>query len=99
MEFAMFPTDKGASVSEYVSRVVAMIRDSGASYQLTPMGTIVETETMEEATELLRRAYAALEPDAERVYAAAKFDIRKGRTAGLDGKTASVRERIGEIRT
>lgn len=99
MEFAMFPTDKGASVSEYVSRVVAMIRDSGVAYQLTPMGTIVETETMEQATDILRRAYAELEPDAERVYAAAKFDIRKGRKAGLDGKTVSVREKIGEVRT
>ncbi len=99
MEFAMFPTDKGVGVGEYVSRVVAMIRDSGVAYQLTPMGTIVETETMEQATDILRRAYAELEPDAERVYAAAKFDIRKGRSGGLDGKTASVRERIGEVRT
>jgi uncharacterized protein YqgV (UPF0045/DUF77 family) len=99
MEFAMFPTDKGVSVSKYVSRVVTMVRDSGAAYQLTPMGTIVETETMAEATDILRRAYAELEPDAERVYATAKFDIRKGRTGGLDGKTASVRERIGEVRT
>lgn len=95
----MFPADKGASVGEYVSRVVAMVRDAGVSYRLTPMGTVVETETMAEAADLLRRAYEELEPDAERVYATAKFDIRKGRTEGLEEKTSSIRSRIGDVRT
>jgi uncharacterized protein YqgV (UPF0045/DUF77 family) len=30
LEFAMFPTDKGTSVSAYVSKVIDMIRFSGA---------------------------------------------------------------------
>jgi uncharacterized protein YqgV (UPF0045/DUF77 family) len=34
LEFAMFPTDKGVSVSNYVSRIIKMIDKSGASYQL-----------------------------------------------------------------
>ena len=46
IEFAMFPTDKGESVSQYVSQVIKMIRESGFPYQLTAMGTIFETQEM-----------------------------------------------------
>jgi len=39
------------------------------------MGTIVETETVAEATELLNRAYVEPADGYRRVYAAAKFDL------------------------
>jgi len=38
VEFSMFPTDKGESVSAYVSRIIKMIDESGVPYKLTPMG-------------------------------------------------------------
>jgi uncharacterized protein (TIGR00106 family) len=99
LEFAMFPTDKGASVSAYVSKVIAMIRESGHPYRLTPMGTVVETASMAQATALLNRAEEILSTQAERVYCSAKFDIRKGKTARLDGKIQSVERKIGNIKT
>lgn len=95
MEFAIFPTDKGESVSAYVARVIRVIKESGHPYQLTAMGTIVETETMAEATELLNRAYAALVEDCNRVYATAKFDVRTGPTGRLEAKVKSVEEKLG----
>jgi uncharacterized protein (TIGR00106 family) len=98
MEFAMFPTSKtGNSSSPYVSRIIEMIRDSGFSYQLTAMGTIVETYTIEEALSLVQKAYSTLEPDCERVYSTVKFDIRKGRTNGLQQKIESVESKIGKV--
>ncbi len=97
LEFAMFPTDKGSSVSAYVSKVIEMIRSSGAAYRLTPMGTVVETETMEKALDILQKAYAVLEPVSERIYCSAKFDIRKGQQNRMDSKIASIEEKIGEV--
>ena len=94
MEFAIFPTDKGESVSAYVARVIRVIKESGHPYQLTAMGTIVETETMAAATELLNRAYAALAEDCNRVYAAAKFDVRTGPLGRLAAKVKSVEEKL-----
>ena len=41
MNFAMFPTDKGISVSPYVAKIVECIRTKGFIAQLTSMGTIV----------------------------------------------------------
>ncbi|MES9960187.1 MAG: MTH1187 family thiamine-binding protein [Sedimenticola sp.] len=100
LEFSMFPTDKGESVSAYVSQVIRMIRDSGASYQLTPMGTIIESDTLEEAMAIVQRAYTILdEAGCNRVYSSLKLDIRKGKGDRLKGKLASVRDKIGEVTT
>lgn len=98
LEFAMFPTDKGGSVSAYVGKVIDMIRSSGVAYRLTPMGTIVETETMETALEIVQKAYEVLEPVSARIYCSAKFDIRKGQQNRMDAKIASIEAQIGEVR-
>jgi uncharacterized protein (TIGR00106 family) len=94
LEFSMFPTSgacrDGDSVSKYVSRVIDMIDKSGVAYQLTPMGTIVETETMREALDVIEKAYETLECDCDRVYSSLKFDIRKGKSNRLKSKIASV---------
>ncbi len=97
LEFSMFPTDKGGSVSPYVSKVIKMIRDSGVSYKLTAMGTIIETETLPEALRIIQNAYNELEPDSSRIYSSIKMDIRKSQTGRLEGKVNSVEEKIGKI--
>ena len=96
MEFSMFPTDKGESVSAYVSRILAYIDGSGVSYRLTPMGTIIETETLDDALRLLGEAYKQMEPDCKRVYVSAKLDIRKGRKSGLTQKIESLEKHTGK---
>lgn len=98
LEFAMFPTDKGESVSEYVSQVIKMIHDSGSDYQLTPMGTIIETETLSQAMTLVESAYQVLdEAGCDRIYASLKLDIRKGKNNRMKGKVESVRNKIGDV--
>lgn len=99
MEFAMFPTDKGTSVSEYVSKIIKMISESGKDYKLTAMGTIVETDTMEEALEIVNKSYKVLEPYSERVYSSLKFDIQKSKDNRLVKKIDSIKNKIGEVNT
>ncbi len=96
MEFSMFPTDKGESVSAYVSRILTFIDGSGVHYRLTPMGTIIETETLDEALNVMKEAYACIEADCKRVYVSAKLDIRKGRKEGLTQKIESIEKRAGK---
>lgn len=98
VEFAMFPTDKGNSVSEYVSRIIKMIDESGLPYQLTPMGTIFETETMPEALQLLEQAYRQLQPDCSRVYSSVKFDIQAGKSNRMKTKVDSIESKIGAVK-
>lgn len=97
MQFAMFPTDKGASASPYVSRIIGMIRECGLPYQLSAMGTIVETETLAEAQEIVAKAYAQLEKDCTRVYCTVTFDIREGKSGRMLQKIASIEDKIGPV--
>ncbi|MGA9046617.1 thiamine-binding protein [Sulfuricurvum sp.] len=98
LEFAMFPTSgecrDGSSVSHQVAKIIDMIDQSGLAYQLTPMGTIVETASVKEALRVVERAYEQLE-GCERIYSTIKLDIREGKLGRLEGKIASVEEKIG----
>ena len=56
----MFPTDKGASASTYVRRIAKMLRENGVSYKLNAMGTVGETQTLEEAQQIINQSYDLL---------------------------------------
>ncbi len=98
LEFAMFPTDKGDSVSEYVSKIIEIIDKSGFNYKLTAMGTIIETETLDDALNIINRSYKVLEPYSKRVYSSIKLDIRKEQSGRLDKKIKSIESKIGEVK-
>jgi uncharacterized protein (TIGR00106 family) len=96
VNFAMFPTDSGTSVSKDVSRIIKMIDDIGIPYKLNPMGTSYETETMQEALLLIEKSYEILR-DHDRVYAVVNFDIQKDKSDRLHSKIKSIEEKIGEV--
>jgi len=97
LEFSMFPTDLGESKASYVSKVIEVVRESGYPYQLTPMSTIVETETIDEALKIIGDSYKVLEPYTNRVYSSLKFDIRKGKVNRMKTKIESVESLIGKV--
>lgn len=93
----MFPTSdecrEGSSVSKQVSKIIDAIDRSGVPYQLTPMGTVVEAQSMKEALSIIELAYEQLQ-DCERVYSSLKFDIRKNTKNRLKTKIASVEKSL-----
>lgn len=95
MEFSIFPVDKGASVSAYVARCLELIDAAGLDYQLHPMGTVVEGE-LPELLDLLRRCFAALETDCERITCNVKFDYRRGYGSRLEAKMESLDAKVGK---
>jgi uncharacterized protein (TIGR00106 family) len=98
LEMAMFPTDQGESKSEYVSQVIKMIKESGANYQLTAMGTIVEFDNIDDALKLVKDSYETLENlGCNRVYSTLKFDIRNNRENRLKTKIEAVEKQIGDV--
>lgn len=100
LEFSIFPVDQGESVSTYVSQVINLIRESGVSYQLTPMGTIIETETIDQALALVSQSSELLQTlGAKRIYSSVKLDIRHGDIGRLAGKIKSVEDKIGKVST
>ena len=94
VNFAIFPTDKGTSISPYVARVERAIRALGFQSQLGPMSTVVETETMAEALRVLQASYDALAEDCTRVYYTATFDIKQSPMGRMQAKVKSVESKI-----
>jgi uncharacterized protein (TIGR00106 family) len=94
MEFSMIPLDKGASFSEYVARILALVDQSGLDYRLNPMGTVVEGE-WDELMKLLTCCFRALEKDSDRISLQVKFDHRKGSEPRMESKVRSVQFKAG----
>ncbi len=99
LEFTMFPTDHGESKSEYVSQIIKLIKESGLNYQLTSMSTIIETDNLRQALDLVEQCYNKLdELGCSRIYSTLKFDIRKNAENRMDNKIKSIEDKIGEVR-
>jgi uncharacterized protein (TIGR00106 family) len=90
IDFSIFPVDKGSSVSPYVAKVVQVIKDSGLSYQVGPMGTCIEG-LWPEVMALVDRCFKTLEADSDRIYLTIKGDFRRGQ----DGRMASKVKAVG----
>ncbi len=98
LEFSMYPTDKGESVSEYVARSIDIIDKSGLPYKLTPMGTIIEGE-YGEVMKVVQECFSLMSSDCKRIAVNIKIDYRKGKSGRLDSKIESVERRLGrEVR-
>lgn len=93
VSLAVFPLDKGESVSPYVARVVRLIRESGLPHALGPMGTVIEGGT-KEVMDLVRRCFEDLERDCDRVYMVLTADYRKGGEGRIEGKVRSVVDKL-----
>lgn len=100
LEFSLFPLDQGESVSQQVSQVIQLIRESGIDYQLTAMGTLLETERLDQALALVQRCSDLLQQQGcRRLYATLKLDIREGPSGRLQGKLRSIEKHIGTVAT
>ncbi len=94
LEFAMYPTDKGASVSEYVKRNLEIIDDSGLPYQLGPMGTCLEGE-YDEVMAVVKACHDRMSADCGRIACTLKFDARAGHSGRLESKVETLVRKTG----
>jgi uncharacterized protein (TIGR00106 family) len=95
LEFSMTPLDKGESVSEYVSRSLKIIDESGVNYRLNPMGTVLEGE-WDEVMAVIKRCFDTMIADCNRITCSIKVDYRKGRENGLESKMAAIESKLGK---
>jgi uncharacterized protein (TIGR00106 family) len=93
LDFSMTPLGKGESVSPYVARCLEVVSASGLDYRLHAMGTTIEGE-LDDVLAVLRRCFAALEPDCDRISCSVKIDYRKGRAGRLTEKVRKVQSLV-----
>ena len=97
MNFAIFPIDKGDHIGEYVSKVVEHIRTTGLDYQFSPMGTVIEADTVRELLDVVDEAYKVMDPISDRIYCVMNMDSNKNKSNLISSKRKSIEKRIGEI--
>lgn len=94
VSLSIFPLDKGESVGEYAARAIKVIHESGFPYKVSPMETVIETETVEEALEIVQKCFKALEGDCNRIICHVRMDYRKGKSGRIVSKVKSVEEKL-----
>lgn len=93
VDFSIFPMDKGESVSPYVAKAVSIIKKSNLSYELGPMGTIIEGE-WDEIIGVITECFNALKKDSNRIYMSLKADYRKSPSGRMQWKVKSIEKKI-----
>lgn len=95
LDFSITPLGKGESVSPYVARCLEVVAASGLDYRLHAMGTTVEG-SLDEVLAVVRRCFAVLESDCNRISCSMKIDYRKGAAGRLRSKVQKVRTLVGK---
>lgn len=95
VEFSMSPMGKGASVGDFVARSLDIVDRSGLSYQLTPMGTILEGQ-WDECMRVVGECFKNMSAEADRISCSIKVDYRAGQDKRMTAKVESVERRLGK---
>jgi uncharacterized protein (TIGR00106 family) len=94
LDFSLFPLGVGESLSTYVARSLDIIDRSGVNYRCHAMGTTLEGD-FDTVLAVVKQCFEAMTADCNRVECSIKIDYRKGYTGRLDGKIASVEQKLG----
>jgi uncharacterized protein (TIGR00106 family) len=82
-----------------VARCLEVVAASGLDYRLHAMGTTLEGE-LDEVLAVVRRCFAALEKDCDRISCSVKIDYRKGPGGRLRSKVQKVQSLVkGPLKT
>ncbi|MGC8936872.1 MAG: MTH1187 family thiamine-binding protein [Candidatus Methanomethylicaceae archaeon] len=94
LEFSVVPVGTGStSVSEYVAKACKVIESSGARYMITPMGTVIEADSVEKALDIVRKVHEAVfEAGAKRVITTIKIDDRRDKERRMEDKVEKLKE-------
>lgn len=94
MEISIVPMGtKTVSVSHYVAAAIQSIKE--VKYELTPMGTVIEADSVEECFNIASRMHhAVLDADVDRVVTSIKIDERKDRKQRANDKIHAVQEKL-----
>ncbi len=94
LEFSVVPIGKGVSISPVIAQVMKIIIESGVSYKINPMGTVLEGE-WDSVMGVVKKCHDAVMGEAERVITKISIDDRKGIEQRLEKKITFVEKKLG----
>jgi len=90
-QLSVFPIGEGVSVSRFVKKGVAVIKESGFTYEVGGMSTAIEAPDLNALFELVKKVHAAhVAEGAARVIIDLKVDDRRDKAATITSKRQSV---------
>ena len=96
VDFTIFPTDAGESVSAYVAEVFEIIEASGLKYEHHAMGTNIEGD-WDEVMAVIKACRDRMLERSNRISIGIRIDERKGVTDGIKTKVASARAKMNDV--
>ena len=85
----------GTSLSKYVAAAVSALDSDGIKYELTGMGTLLESDDLEKIFTAIKTAHEAVfNTGAERVATSIKIDERRDEDRTIKDKVSSVTQRL-----
>jgi len=87
----------GTSISKYVAAAMSALDKKGVKYEITGMGTLIETDDPEKLFSAIRAAHESIfKEGAKRVETHVKIDDRRDVDKTMEEKVGSVEQRIGK---
>lgn len=97
VEFNIIPLGEGVSVSKFLAPALKELDKLGVRYNITPMCTIFEAESVEEAFHVAKAAHEAVfGAGAKRVVTTVKVDDRRDVKRSMEEKVKSLERRLKE---
>lgn len=90
-QLSVYPIGEGTSLSRFVKKGVAVIEQSGYTYQVGGMSTAIEVPDLDALFELVKQVHAAhVAEGARRLVIDLKVDDRRDKKATIESKKAAV---------
>ncbi len=92
-QLSVHPIGEGTSLSRFVIKGVAVIEESGYTYEIGGMSTAVEVPDLDALFELVKKVHAAhVAEGARRVVIDLKVDDRRDKKATIVSKRSAVKQ-------
>ncbi|MFQ6085566.1 MAG: MTH1187 family thiamine-binding protein [Candidatus Bathyarchaeia archaeon] len=96
VELNVIPLGEGSSISRLLAPTVRELERRVGKYEITPMCTVFEAESAEEAFEVVRAAHeATFSSGVKRVVTTVKIDDRRDVGRGMEEKVESLKKVVG----
>ena len=84
------------SLSRYIAAALSALDKTGVKYEITGMGTVMESDNPDKLFDAIRMAHEAVFAEgANRVSTSFKIDDRRDKEESLKDKVMSVKEKMG----
>ncbi len=98
VEFSIVPVGEGTSLSRILAHAIKELENTGVKYELTPMCTVFEARSVEEALKAVRIAHESVfKHGVKRAVTIVKIDDRRDVERSMKDKVESLKRAVGSV--